>query len=83
LDAKGTTDPDGDALSYYWMHYREAGSFAGNISFRPYAANIYRVPFTTPKVDKPETVHFILKVTDKGTPRLTRYKRVIVQILPQ
>lgn len=82
LDAKGTTDPDGDALSYYWLQYREAGSYVGNISFRPHASNMYRVPFTAPKVDKPETVHFILKVTDKGTPRLTRYKRVIVQIMP-
>jgi|GEM_PF-2329808 len=25
---------------------------------------------------------FILKVTDKGTPALTRYKRVVVEILP-
>jgi Protein of unknown function (DUF1593) len=82
LDAKGTTDPDGDALSYYWLQYREAGSYAGNISFRPYAANMYRVPFTAPQVTKPETVHFILKVSDKGTPKLTRYKRVVVTVLP-
>jgi Protein of unknown function (DUF1593) len=82
LDAKGTYDPDGDALSYYWMQYREAGTYDGNISFRPYAANMYRVPFTAPKVDSPKTIHFILKVSDKGTPALTRYKRLIVNILP-
>lgn len=83
LDAKGTTDPDGDALSYYWLQYREAGSYAGNISFRPHASNMYRVPFTAPEVSKPETIHFILKVTDKGSPRLTRYKRVIVTVVPK
>jgi hypothetical protein len=33
-------------------------------------------------VEKPEMLHFILKVTDKGTPALTRYRRVIVDILP-
>ena len=33
-----------------------------------------------PKVSKPETLHFILAVTDKGTPALTRYKRVIVTV---
>ena len=82
LEAKGTTDPDGDGLSYNWMQYREAGSFEGNISFKPYASNMYRVPFTAPKVDKPETLHFILRVTDKGKPALTRYKRVIVTVLP-
>jgi len=83
LNAKGTTDPDGDALSYVWFQYREAGTYNGNISFRPYAANMYRVPFTAPEVDSPKTVHFILKVTDKGTPALTRYKRLIVTVVPK
>ncbi len=82
LDAKSTTDPDGDALSYYWLQYREAGTYVGNISFRPYAANMYRVPFTAPQVDRPETIHFILKVTDKGQPALSRYKRVVVTVEP-
>jgi hypothetical protein len=39
--------------------------------------------FTAPKVDKEETAHFILKVTDKGEPQLSRYKRVIVTIKPK
>lgn len=82
LDAKGTVDPDGDALSYVWMQYREAGTYPGNISFRPYAANMYRVPFTAPKVESAKTIHFILKVTDKGVPALSRYKRVIVTVTP-
>lgn len=34
------------------------------------------------ELSRPETAHFILKVTDKGNPPLTRYKRVIVNILP-
>jgi hypothetical protein len=29
-------------------------------------------------VSKTETAHFIVKVTDKGSPALTRYRRVIV-----
>ena len=27
LSAKGSSDPDGDALSYKWFYYKEAGSF--------------------------------------------------------
>ena len=83
LNAAGTTDPDGDSMSYLWFQYPEAGSYPDRISFRPYAANLYDLPVTAPVVDQPQTVHFILKVTDKGTPALTRYKRVVVQILPK
>lgn len=82
LNAAGTTDPDGDSMSYLWFQYPEAGSYPEPISFRPYAANLYDLPVTAPVVSKPQTVHFILKVTDKGSPALTRYKRVIVQIMP-
>ena len=28
------------------------------------------------------TMHIILAVTDHGTPRLTRYRRVIVEVRP-
>lgn len=82
LDANGTSDPDGDNLSYLWFQYPEAGSYKKVIPVDA-AENLYRIPFIkAPIVDKPQTAHFILKVTDKGNPPLTRYKRVIVNILP-
>jgi hypothetical protein len=37
----------------------------------------------TPKVEQPETIHLILKVTDNGKPSLTRYQRVILVVFPQ
>ncbi|GAB3764195.1 DUF1593 domain-containing protein [Spirosoma pomorum] len=83
LNAAGTTDPDGDSMSYTWQQYPEAGTYPGLINFFPYAFNIYDLPVTAPSVTSPQTIHFILKVTDKGTPPLTRYKRVIVQVLPK
>jgi hypothetical protein len=83
LNADGTTDPDGDSMSYLWFQYKEAGTFMGAVSFRPYAANLYDLSVTAPRVDKPETIHFILQVSDKGTPALTRYKRVIVTVAPK
>jgi hypothetical protein len=83
LDATGSHDPDGDSLSYYWFPYLEAGDFKEPIGYGFFAPNLIRLVVTAPHVDAPRTVHFILKVTDKGTPPLTRYKRVIVHIRPR
>ena len=46
------------------------------------AENAHGAYVVAPEVEKKETAHFILKVTDKGTPPLSRYKRIIVKILP-
>jgi hypothetical protein len=81
LDASGTTDPDGDNLSYLWFQYMEAGPFKKSIKTNA-AENLYKVFLTAPVVDKRETTHFILRVTDKGEPALTRYKRVTVNVVP-
>ena len=81
LGALGTTDPDGDSLSYFWFPYPEAGSYKGTVKING-AENAVGAWVAAPKVDKPETVHFILRATDKGSPSLSRYKRVIVTITP-
>jgi hypothetical protein len=81
LDATGSTDPDGDSLSFRWYHYPEAGSWKTPIKLEN-ADNLHRRGFTAPQVTKPETAHFILEVTDKGSPALTRYQRVVVTIEP-
>jgi hypothetical protein len=82
LDASGTTDPDGDNLSYQWFHYPEAGSYKKLIKINS-AENARGVYVIAPEVGKKETAHFILKVTDKGEPQLSKYKRVIVIIIPK
>jgi len=82
LDANGTTDPDGDNLSYLWFHYPEAGSYKKLIKIDS-AENARGVWVIAPVVEKKETAHFILKVTDKGNPKLSGYKRVIVNIIPE
>jgi hypothetical protein len=46
------------------------------------AENATTASATAPKVEKPETLHFILRVTDKGRPSLSRYKRIIVTVYP-
>ena len=75
------TDPDGDSLSYLWFNYAEAGSYKQLIKIDS-AENLPLVNVVAPVVDQEQTAHFILRVTDKGKPQLSRYKRVIVTVLP-
>ena len=81
LDASGSTDPDGDNLSFLWFDYPEAGSYKKAIDMGQ-PENAHARYLTAPEVDREETIHIILQVTDKGTPALTRYKRVIVHVVP-
>lgn len=81
LNASGSTDPDGDNLSFLWFHYPEAGSYREPIKIG--TENLWAHWIVAPEVIRKETAHFILKVTDKGVPPLSRYKRVIVTILPK
>lgn len=81
LDAFNSRDPDGDHLSFLWFHYPEASSYSKSVKMG--AENVHRVSVTAPEVSSPERVHFIVKVSDKGTPSLSRYKRVIVVVEPK
>lgn len=81
LDAFDTTDPDGDSFSFLWFHYPEAGTYKKTIKMAG-AENAHGAWVTAPKVEKEETAHFILKVTDRGEPPLSSYKRIIVTIKP-
>ncbi|OFX58234.1 MAG: hypothetical protein A2066_20275 [Bacteroidetes bacterium GWB2_41_8] len=80
LDGTSCSDPDGDGLIYYWFYYKEAGDYSD--VFRLFPPNSARVTAKAPVVDSEKTIHFILKVTDRGTPRLTRYARVLVTVKP-
>lgn len=81
LDAFESTDPDGDSLSFLWFNYPEAGTYKKPIKING-AENVHIAHFTAPNVDKEAKAHFILKITDKGSPQLSSYKRVIVTIKP-
>ncbi|WP_372772622.1 nucleoside hydrolase-like domain-containing protein [Mangrovibacterium sp.] len=89
LSAVGSSDPDGDALSYNWFCYAEAGTFpvSSARSGQPIEIRNFdqqKAWFTVPtsRIMEPGvgTIHLILEVTDHGTPRLTRYKRIIVNV---
>jgi hypothetical protein len=79
LSAAGSSDPDGDGLSYRWYVYPEAGTCGRNVAIRN--ATSQRASLTAPgdaKVGK--TIHVILEVTDDGAPPLTRYGRVVLAV---
>lgn len=89
LSAVGSTDPDGDALSYNWFCYSEAGTLSVSTarSGQPIEIKNFdqqKAWFTVPtsRVMSPGegTIHIILAVTDHGSPRLTRYRRIIINV---
>ncbi|MGA8204544.1 MAG: nucleoside hydrolase-like domain-containing protein [Woeseiaceae bacterium] len=89
LSATGSTDPDGDALSYEWFCYEEAGTRAMSnartgvkLDIEDFDQPKARFTVKTSRVMPPGTgtIHIILAVTDHGNPRLTRYQRVIVDV---
>lgn len=89
LSAAGTSDPDGNGLSYRWWQYREAGNGLNpqqlDISMTgPDEATIV-APVTVkpaPNVDiHPMAIyHVVLSVTDDGQPPLTSYRRVLLTV---
>lgn len=77
LDASPTTDPDGDELAFRWWHYREAGTYPGDVS--PEAA-ASKAEIAIPADASGKEIHVICEVTDSGKPRLTRYWRVVIRV---
>jgi hypothetical protein len=79
FSAEGTTDPDGDALSYRWFYYPEAGSPSRNPDSIPLENGASaRMALTLPEGAWTE-LHFIVEVRDHGTPNLFSYRRIIVE----
>jgi hypothetical protein len=81
LDAAATSDPDGDRVSFRWIHYAEPGTYRGADIILS-GAGTPRVSFAAPVVTRTETIHFLLILTDSGDPPLTRYRRVLLTVRP-
>lgn len=76
LNATGSSDPDGDKLSYRWFVYPEPGSYRGDVAVRDGTAT--KATLDVPPDATGKTIHVVLEVTDTGTPPLTRYRRLVV-----
>jgi sialidase-1 len=80
LDAAGSSDPDVHRLAFKWYVYREAGTYRGEATLENSEAS--KATLRVPKDAAGTTIHVILEVTDKGSPALTAYRRVVVFVRP-
>ncbi|MCL4180331.1 MAG: DUF1593 domain-containing protein [Verrucomicrobia bacterium] len=88
LSADGTHDPDGNAFEVRWWIYREASSlrdakgnrFPDNVALS--ADRGLDTRLVAPTVSKPETIHVILEVEDRGAPSLFAYRRAVIAVQP-
>jgi hypothetical protein len=78
LTAAGSSDPDGDRLSYHWFVYPEAGTYGRDVPLSDATAETAALTVPADAVGK--TVHVVLEVTDSGEPALTRYRRLVVRV---
>lgn len=89
LSAEGSTDPDGDALSYAWFVYNEAGTFVTSQGTTGGPVRIENADQAQARLIVPDSrlfrmgeMHVVLAVTDQGAPALTRYRRMIIDVRP-
>ena len=79
INAKAS-DPDGDKLDIKWWYF-PVGSYEGaalSVDSPATALTSFKVP---EDAKSGETIHFVLQVTDHGTPALTKYLRTIITVL--
>ena len=84
LSARGSRDPDGDALNYSWFVYREAGTYSAEVRLREGAGEetSLSIPTADLKGKKDPTIHVILTVRDSGSPALFAYRRAVITVEP-
>jgi hypothetical protein len=93
LDASRSHDPDGQPLRYHWFHYGEAASTeASPAAVTISGADTPQAVVTATAACRPfwlktnascpsiGTAHIILAVRDDGSPPMTSYRRIILNV---
>jgi hypothetical protein len=78
LDATGSTDPDGDGLTFEWGLYPPL--LAGSPGVKIEGRDTSRARAVLAPELAGRTIPILLAVTDRGRPRLTRYGRVLIRV---
>ena len=76
LSAEGSSDPDGDPLSYSWSFYQEPSSYAGTVTVENSSSPEASISIPSDAGDK--TIHIILEIHDGAAPNLYAYRRIII-----
>jgi hypothetical protein len=80
LSAAGSSDPDGNQLQFQWIAYNEAG-YRPILQQNPTATASAAANLSmTVTANSSGIFHVILAVTDNGTPNLTSYRRIILNV---
>ncbi|MGB5321332.1 nucleoside hydrolase-like domain-containing protein [Lutimonas sp.] len=78
IDASASFDPDGDTLNYKWWIQPEAGTYTGTVNILNNDSN--KITINIPSNSGGKNFHVICEVTDNGSPQLTSYRRIIVEL---
>jgi hypothetical protein len=78
LSADGSSDPDSNGLSYSWWMYDEPSSYNGDVTIQGGSSSAATVE--VPANASGQNIHVVLEVVDDGSPNLTAYRRVIINV---
>jgi hypothetical protein len=82
LNAEGSHDPDGDAVTYSWWQYRESEAVNRATELVLQRGDPMHTRFVAPKVKEPTRLHVILEARDARQPGLHAYRRAIITVSP-
>ena len=74
------SDPDKNKCSGKWWNYAEAGTYPAKVEVQNNSN--YQAELVVPADAKAgQTIHMILEVSDDGEPALTRFQRLVIQVI--
>jgi hypothetical protein len=79
LSTDGSSDPDGNSLSYNWFFYQKASTYSGSVTVSDSTSTAPSVQVPSDALNK--EIHIILELHDNGSPNLYAYRRVILNVV--